>query len=123
MFKNNYHTNSSELSISSNSIKDCNHVAGFFQKIGIMCSVTENITVVEQNNEFIMEKGCRIKMGSHKPEIINSDLWNQLKNEYNLKCAHLEVEGKYRGCIINYLRDSNCPGLFISIYFSIIVSF
>lgn len=110
MFKNNYHTNSSELSISSNSIKDCNHVAGFFQKNGIMCSVTENITVVEQNNEFIMEKGCRIKMGSHKPEIINSDLWNQLKNEYNLKCAHLEVEGKYRGCIMNYLRDSNCPG-------------
>lgn len=110
MFKNNYHTNSSELSISSNTIKDCNHVAGFFQKMGIMCSVTENITVMEQNNKFIMEKGCRIKIGSHKPEIINGDLWNQLKKEYNLQCAHLEVEGKYRGCIMNYLRDSNCPG-------------
>lgn len=106
-----YHNNSSELSISSDTIKDCNKVAEFFQKNRIMCSVTENITVVSNNNgKFILEKGCRIKMGSHKPEIINNHLWNKLKNEYNLTCAHLHVEGKYKGCILNYLTDSNCPG-------------
>ena len=105
-----YSKNSSELSISSQSIKNCLDVAKFFQKQGIMCSVTENHSIVFEKDKYILEKGCRIKMGNHKPETINNELWNKVKNEYNLTCAHLHVEGKYKGCILNYLRKSKCPG-------------
>ena len=107
---NAFSKNSSELSISSKNINSCNDIANFFADMNIMCSVTENITVIEEKGEMILEKGCRIKMGSHKPDIINKEFWNKIKNKYNLDCAHLHVEGKFKGCIYDYIRDSNCPG-------------
>lgn len=105
-----FNKNSSELSISSKNINSCIDVAKFFAKMDIMCSVTENTTVINENGKMILEKGCRIKMGSHKPEKINRNFWNKIKNEYDLDCAHLHVEGKFKGCIYDYLRESNCPG-------------
>ena len=110
MIKNTYNTNSSELSISSPEIIDCVDVANMFAKMGIMCSVTENISVTPKKGKMIIEKGCRIKMGSHKPEVINNDFWDIIKKKFNLNCAHLHVEGKFKGCIYNYLRDTACPG-------------
>ena len=41
--------------------------------------------------------------------MIDNNFWNNIKNEFNVGCAHLHVEGKYKGCIYNYLRDSKCP--------------
>ena len=103
---------SSELSISSKSIKDCKDVALFFAEMGIMCSVTENTTVISDNNKFLVENGCRIKIGSHKPDLINREFWKKIKKKFNLDCAHLHVEGKFKGCIYDYIRNSYCPRLF-----------
>jgi hypothetical protein len=107
---NTYNKNSSDLSISSKHIKDCNDVANFFLDMGIMCSVTENISVVPYKNKYITEKGCRIKMGSHKPELIDKNFWFKIKDKFRLDCAHLHVEGKFTGCIWNYIKDTDCPG-------------
>ena len=102
--------NTSILSISSDKIKNCNEVAEFLKKNKIMCSVTENTSVVSYNGQYQIEKGCRILFNSHKPKMINNNFWDSLKNEFDLTCAHLKVEGKFKGCIYDYLKDSACPG-------------
>ena len=50
-------------------------------------------------------------MGSHDSSVINRGLWVELKNKFGLNCAHIEVEGKFKGCIYDYFRKSDCPGL------------
>ena len=102
--------NTSILSISSDKIKSCNDVADFFQKNKIMCSVTENISVVPYDGNYHIEKGCRILFNSHKPKMIDYKFWNSLKNEFDLTCGHLKVEGKFKGCIYDYFKNSACPG-------------
>jgi len=102
--------NNSILSISSKKIKDCRDVLYFFQKYKLQCSVTKNLSLVSSNNELEIENGCRIMFNSHDPNKINYDLWNSLKNKFGLKCAHLKVEGKFKGCINNYFRNSCCFG-------------
>ena len=106
---NNADKNTSILSVSSNKIKNCNIVAEFFKKNKIMCSVTENISVVPYKDNFEIEIGCNILFNSHKPELINHNLWYKLKNEFDLTCSHLKVEGKFKGCIYNYLNNKTCP--------------
>ena len=39
---------------------------------------------------------------------IREMIW-KLKNEFDLTCAHLKVEGKFKGCIYNYLNNKACP--------------
>jgi len=102
--------NNSTLSISSHGIKDCNDVADYMMKCGIPCFVSSNTTVINKNGMFIKENGCQIKMGSHDPSLIDTNFWLKIKNTFSLSCAHLEVEGKFKGCIYDYLRGSNCPG-------------
>ena len=98
------------MSISSDKIKNCEKVADFFKKNEIMCSVTENISIVPYKNEYKIEKGCRIIFNSHKPDMIDNIFWSKIKNTFDLTCAHLNVEGKFKGCIYDYLRKSDCPG-------------
>ena len=101
--------NTSILSISSKKITNCDIVAAFLQKNKIMCSVSENTSVVPYNGVYEIEKGCRISLNSHKPKLIDLKFWNSLKDEFGLTCAHLNVEGKFKGCIYDYLGDSACP--------------
>ena len=50
----------------------------------------------------------KILFNSHKPEMINPDFWENLQKKYNLQCAHFIVQGKFKGCINDYLKESNC---------------
>ena len=101
--------NTSILSISSDTIKSCDTVVDFFRKNKIMCSVSENTSVVPYDGVYKVEKGCRVIFNSHKPKMIDNEFWDSIKNEFNLTCAHLKVEGKFKGCIYDYLRKSACP--------------
>ena len=105
-----YSKNYSTISISSGKIKDCNEVATFLANMNIACSISENISVVPYDNIMVLEKGCQIKIGGHKPDIINNSMWNKLKNKFDLTCAHIHVDGKFKGCIYDYFRESSCPG-------------
>lgn len=102
---------SSTLSISSPHINSCMDVAEYLKQCNIACHVTPNYTVVPGPvaNEYITETGCQIKFGSHHPCLINSLFWSKMQSQFKLKCAHLEVEGKFRGCIYDYFRNSQCP--------------
>ena len=106
----------STLSISSPHINDCQEVAEYMKKCKIPCHVISNYTVVADNTyttpsteqNYIIETGCQIKFGSHNPYLFNSLFWEKLKNAFHLKCAHLEVEGKFKGCIYDYFLSSQC---------------
>ncbi len=101
---------SSTLSISSMSIPDCGKVATYLQKCGIPCDITENKSVVHKGGIFQIETGCRILFSNNNTHI-DKTVWSNLKNEFKLDCAHLKVDGVFRGCIKDYLRLSACPGL------------
>ena len=104
--------NNSILSISSEKIKDCSEVLNFLYQSGITCSITENTSVVKSNDNYVIEKGCRIIFNSHRPDVLNKKLWNSLQTKFGLNCAHLKVEGKFKGCINDYLRKSSCSNYF-----------
>ena len=74
-----------------------------------MSSITPNLTVIDSIEGHYIENGCRILMGSTNIDDIKK-VWVPLKNEFNLNCAHLSIKGKYRGCIYDFFRNSNCPG-------------
>lgn len=101
----------STLSISSPLINSCQDVAEYLKQCQIACHVTSNYTVVPGPiaDEYITETGCQIKFGSHHPCLINPLFWKKLQNKFKLNCAHLEVEGKFKGCIYDYFRNPQCP--------------
>lgn len=96
-------TVSSSLSISSKKQLDCEKVAEFLGKAGIITDVTSNVSIQRDGKEY----GCRLVQSiSTKTEVEN--IWTALRDEYNLGCAHLTVANKYDGCILNYLAPSRC---------------
>tara|TARA_B110001450_G_scaffold241009_1_gene250164 strand:- start:1766 stop:2122 length:357 start_codon:yes stop_codon:yes gene_type:complete len=90
------------LSISHKNKLDCENVAEFLGKIGFLVDVTSNISM-QPNKEY----GCRILYNANSKKDI-SYTWNLLKNKYNLECAHLKVENKFSGCVLDFLKPSIC---------------
>ena len=110
-------TENSTLSISSPSISNCREVAEYFLGRQIPCDVTENVTVAPQppskhhsENECQLEIGCRVRFHEHNPSLFHPIFWSQLKEHFGLTCAHLDINGKFKGCIYDYFRNSSCPG-------------
>jgi hypothetical protein len=112
-------TDASTLSISSPHITDCREVADYLRQCQIVCHVTPNDTVVRTDattGACAIEHGCQIKCGgggggSHSSQLLSPYFWARLQTRFGLDCAHLEVEGKYRGCICDFFRKSECPGI------------
>lgn len=96
-------TVSSTLSISRKEPLDCEKVAEFLGRAGILTDVTSNISMQHTGKEY----GCRLVQSiSSKNEI--KYMWKRLKEEYGLRCAHLTVGNKYDGCVLNYIPPSRC---------------
>jgi len=96
------------LSISSTNISNCGEVATYLQHCGIPCDITENKTIMKKNGAFHIETGCRIVFSKTR---VDENLWSSLKNQFKLDCAHIKVDGVFRGCINDYIRPSACPGM------------
>ena len=105
---NSANKNTSVLSISSKKIKNCNEVLHYLYHLGITCSITNTHNLVKYDNDLHYEKGCRILFNSHKPDMINKLFWNKLQRRFDLQCAYLNVQGKFLGCINDYLNESKC---------------
>ena len=89
----------------------CQQVANSLQKFGIKSHVTENITIQtdSETNTSQQETGCSINLcGLDRKKY--AELWSNLKNEFDLDCAHLHIDNQYTGCIYSYLQPSACPG-------------
>ena len=102
---------SSTLSISSPGIRDCHEVAEYFRQCRISCHVKANETVLssDDTDAYRIEHGCQIKFGSHALTLLTPTFWHALQHRFALTCAHLEVEGKYKGCVYDYFRRTECP--------------
>ena len=94
--------NTAILSISHKDKLNCENVADFLGNMGFLVDVTPNISM-QPNKEY----GCRILYNINSKQDISYS-WNLLKKKFNLNCAHLKVENKYSGCVLDYLRDSLC---------------
>ena len=106
-----YDNTTSVLSISSKKINNCQEVVDLLFKLKVACKVSSNNTVLRnpQNNQYSLEKGCTITFAGLKPELIKTKVWNPLQQQFDLQCAHLDILGKYKGCIYNYINKSSCP--------------
>ena len=82
------------ISISTKDKMDCSEVAEYLKKSGIECIVSQNISIVCKHQKCWKEYGCKIHSNKNVHKI-----WSNLKNKYNLNCAHL----KYDGCILKVL--------------------
>jgi len=91
----------STISVSKKNL-DCNEISKLVSKYGILTSITSNIST-----RPYIENGCNLTQSiSNKDEVIN--IWNILKDKYNFTCAHLKINDKYDGCILDFIRESEC---------------
>ena len=88
----------------SNSNLSCASVAQFLRSMNIPCAISDNITVQCNNKTCYIENGCRITTTENIEPI-----WDALKTQFNLKCAHLSTNFEYHGCIYDFIRNSECP--------------
>ena len=98
------------LSISSSRLSGCTEVVKTMLKLGIMTSVTENKSVLCDHNSCWVEPGCRLVVGGISRRDLDSQVWTPLRDKFGLTCAHLNIQGVYSGCILDYLRETKCPG-------------
>jgi len=95
-------TVSSVISVSRKMPLDCNELAEFLGKAKIITDVTSNITMQPKK-----EYGCRLVQSVNSKREIEK-IWNIMQSTYKFECAHLRVEGKFDGCILDYLAPTNC---------------
>ena len=86
----------SHLSVSSKRLKNCDSIIKRLVDLNIMSSVKQNKSVI--CNEY----GCDITLTGLKSNLIKENVWKPLSKEFGFKCAYLNVEGKYRGCVHDF---------------------
>ena len=97
-----------DLSVSSNTADaKCLKAIAVLRTVGVPARVTPSLSVMDDGN---VEPGCVIRLprtyGNDDKEQLRK-LWSHLNSDY--RCAHLSIQGKYDGCILDYLRPSCCP--------------
>ena len=98
---------SMELSISKKNL-DCDEIINFMVKNKIASSVFSNKSVVQYNDKWVKENGCRIIFNSITAQQLKQDIWYPLSHEFQLECAHLRVPSKFSDCINNFFRHKPC---------------
>ena len=86
---------------------DCEDVASILCRLKLEGCVIPTVSSVNSLHpstagEFLVEKGCSIKM--FVPKI--SDIyivWETLKNEFNLSCAHIKYKD-FDGCLEEWMK-------------------
>lgn len=96
------------LSVSGQKIaEDCSNVISAMSALGIAGDVTPNLTLVDGSRE----RGCRVVIATRPSKEHAGRLWERLRTECELTCAHLSVRDDVsEGCVLDVLRPSRCPG-------------
>ena len=72
-------------------------------------SLKIKVLFVMKKKNCVIEKGCRILFNRiSKDELKN--VWKDIKINHELNCAHVLVPTIFSGCILDFLRPSQCPG-------------
>tara|TARA_A100001015_G_C15040408_1_gene739218 strand:- start:4835 stop:5128 length:294 start_codon:yes stop_codon:yes gene_type:complete len=86
------------------------------KKFNIEGKFVPNYSLMNNN----LELGCTITMGKqYEDKKKLQKIWDIIElssqNKFLIKkytCAHLEINGRFTGCIFNYLKDDKCPHAF-----------
>ena len=93
---------SSTLSVSRKENLNCEQMAKYLGKLGIITSITPNISAQPE-----IEYGCRLVQSITSKEDVKN-IWEKLHKKYNFECAHLNIPNKFDGCILDFLSPTNC---------------
>jgi hypothetical protein len=95
------------LAISSPLVaSDCSDVIRMMKKLGISGDVTPNVTILDGD----LENGCKIVVASAPHREKARILWDALRTPLGLTCAHVRVESRVEGCVLDVFRPSACTG-------------
>ena len=93
------------ISVSNLKNKECSDLLKVLLLKNINCRTINTNSIVGKN----VEKGCLLTFDKEFQDKENvKRIWELIKTDYD--CAHLQIPGLYNGCILNYVRESNCPG-------------
>ena len=99
-----------DLSVSGGVIEPgCLRVINALARHNIASRVTSNTSIMPSG---ALEHGCVIRLGrkfGYDDRLELSKAWSVVKDASESNCAHLQVHGKYDGCLLDYLKDSACP--------------
>ena len=88
----------------------CAEVARLLRQAKVNCAlVTPQISV---EGEHVVN-ACTITLamdhfGNHEDKRPLAHVWGALSHPLDLSCAFLKVDGRFAGCVQNYLRPSAC---------------
>jgi len=95
---------SSTLSVSRKEKLNCEKMAEFLGKQGILTLVKSNISTLP-NKEY----GCQLTQSIHSKDDIKH-IWESVRDKYGFNCAHISVGNSFEGCILDYLAETKCKG-------------
>lgn len=83
----------------------CASLARFLQSRGISALVRPNISSTTNG----LENGCQVVAAvDHGKDVKRT--WGLLRDEFGFNCGHLRIEGRFSGCVLDFVRPSSCPG-------------
>jgi len=92
----------STLSVSRKEQLDCEELAEYLGKAGIITSVTSNISM-QPHKEY----GCRLVQSISSKEDMRN-IWEKISKRYGFICGHLSVSNTFGGCIRDFLEPTKC---------------
>lgn len=97
------------LSVSRTGLK-CEDVVRTLQRLSVVADVTQNTTLVSVGKHLRKENGCRVVMGQISSKGDVRRVWEALKSDHGLRCAHARIQGDASGCVYDLFDESSCPG-------------
>jgi len=92
------------LSVSKREGIDCAELARQMGRAGICVRVTPNVSTLPW-----IEQGCALTFECGSKQDIGA-AWEVARTSAGLRCAHLNIQGTFQGCVRDFLRPSACPG-------------
>ena len=88
----------------------CEDVIELMHFHNIMCNISTNKTIIPSSGSVklpAVENGCTLNI--HRREDV-SLAWSALQFKFGFTCAYLDLAPTFQGCILDFVRPSNCPG-------------
>ena len=101
------------LNISSAIVIPEIELATIFSSNKIKCQITKTLSSVpDEDGNYIIEPGYRFLIFDIDGKTFKSEIWETLKEKFDLKCAFVKYRDDYMGCVLNWpgvFVESNCP--------------
>jgi len=99
-----------DISVSSQTTDEkCLRLIRAFSHNCINARITPTISV----NDKEIENGCLIRLAGpgNKNRKYLVKTWHVISKTGDYECAHLDITGKFHGCILNFIHNKEfCPG-------------